>query len=334
MRDGRCRADRCRGAASADSAASRSAAVNSSGLSLITLAYRKIAPKNSTTSDDQAEHDVLDPTRDAPPCLSSAPVRRARRCIARCRSLERLVRGGSDGFDRSVRRAPSAVRGSVMMAWLTRCDSLAARRTHSRTHSVSRWQPSRERCSWTARLTVMSAVTSPPSAPCPAPPMRSVSRSARPAPCRANSASTAPHSRRTASPARSARRSCCRTVKGRRWSRSASVTSRRRRRCATRPRPSRVRPASAPTSPPTSPRPTASTPRTAARAVTEGVLLADYRYVGQKSDKSAASKLETPVARRRPVRRTRGDARHRPGRRRRPTPPTSPASSPTRPPTC
>jgi leucyl aminopeptidase len=32
---------------------------------------------------------------------------------------------------------------------------------------------------------------------------------------------------------------------------------------------------------------------TAARAVTEGVLLADYRYLGQKSDKSAASKLET-----------------------------------------
>ena len=31
----------------------------------------------------------------------------------------------------------------------------------------------------------------------------------------------------------------------------------------------------------------------AARAVTEGVLLADYRYLGQKSDKSAASKLET-----------------------------------------
>ena len=31
----------------------------------------------------------------------------------------------------------------------------------------------------------------------------------------------------------------------------------------------------------------------AARAVTEGVLLADYRYVGQKSDKSGASKLET-----------------------------------------
>jgi leucyl aminopeptidase len=31
---------------------------------------------------------------------------------------------------------------------------------------------------------------------------------------------------------------------------------------------------------------------TAARAVTEGVLLADYRYLGQKSDKSAASKLE------------------------------------------
>jgi leucyl aminopeptidase len=30
----------------------------------------------------------------------------------------------------------------------------------------------------------------------------------------------------------------------------------------------------------------------AARAVTEGVLLADYRYLGQKSDKSAASKLE------------------------------------------
>jgi leucyl aminopeptidase len=32
---------------------------------------------------------------------------------------------------------------------------------------------------------------------------------------------------------------------------------------------------------------------TAARAVTEGVLLADYRYLGQKSDRSAASKLET-----------------------------------------
>ncbi len=31
---------------------------------------------------------------------------------------------------------------------------------------------------------------------------------------------------------------------------------------------------------------------TAARAVTEGVLLADYRYVGQKSDKSSVSKLE------------------------------------------
>jgi leucyl aminopeptidase len=31
----------------------------------------------------------------------------------------------------------------------------------------------------------------------------------------------------------------------------------------------------------------------AARAVTEGVLLADYRYVGQKSDKSAVSQLET-----------------------------------------
>jgi len=31
----------------------------------------------------------------------------------------------------------------------------------------------------------------------------------------------------------------------------------------------------------------------AARAVTEGVLLADYRYVGQKSDKSSASKLES-----------------------------------------
>ena len=32
---------------------------------------------------------------------------------------------------------------------------------------------------------------------------------------------------------------------------------------------------------------------TAARAVTEGVLLADYRYLGQKTDKSGASKLET-----------------------------------------
>jgi leucyl aminopeptidase len=32
---------------------------------------------------------------------------------------------------------------------------------------------------------------------------------------------------------------------------------------------------------------------TAARAVTEGVLLADYRYVGQKSDKSSASKLQS-----------------------------------------
>jgi leucyl aminopeptidase len=31
----------------------------------------------------------------------------------------------------------------------------------------------------------------------------------------------------------------------------------------------------------------------AARSVTEGVLLADYRYVGQKSDKSGTSKLET-----------------------------------------
>ena len=35
--------------ASADNAASRSAAVNSSGLSLITFAYRYTAPKNSTT---------------------------------------------------------------------------------------------------------------------------------------------------------------------------------------------------------------------------------------------------------------------------------------------
>ena len=32
---------------------------------------------------------------------------------------------------------------------------------------------------------------------------------------------------------------------------------------------------------------------TAARVVTEGVLLADYRYVGQKSDKSSVSKLES-----------------------------------------
>ena len=32
---------------------------------------------------------------------------------------------------------------------------------------------------------------------------------------------------------------------------------------------------------------------TAARAVTEGVLLADYRYVGQKSDRSSVSKLES-----------------------------------------
>src|SRR5262245_7283727 len=30
-----------------------------------------------------------------------------------------------------------------------------------------------------------------------------------------------------------------------------------------------------------------------ARAVTEGVLLADYRYLGQKTDKSGVSKLET-----------------------------------------
>src|SRR4051794_1526322 len=34
-------------------------------------------------------------------------------------------------------------------------------------------------------------------------------------------------------------------------------------------------------------------PGTAARAVTEGVLLADYRYVGQKSDKSSTSKLQS-----------------------------------------
>ena len=46
----------------------------------------------------------------------------------------------------------------------------------------------------------------------------------------------------------------CRPVAGRRWSRSASVTSRRRRRCATRRRRSRGPPASAPTSPPTSSR--------------------------------------------------------------------------------
>src|SRR3954454_11176167 len=32
---------------------------------------------------------------------------------------------------------------------------------------------------------------------------------------------------------------------------------------------------------------------TAARAVTEGLLLADYRYVGQKSDTSSTSKLES-----------------------------------------
>lgn len=32
---------------------------------------------------------------------------------------------------------------------------------------------------------------------------------------------------------------------------------------------------------------------TAARSVTEGVLLADYRYLGQKTDKSGASKLAT-----------------------------------------
>ena len=95
---------------------------------------------------------------------------------------------------------------------------------------------------------------------CPAPPMRSVSPSGPQVPCRDNSVSTGRRSRRMASPAMSARRSWCRTAAGRRSSRSASVTSPRRRRCATRRRRSPGPPASAPTSPPTSPRPTASMP--------------------------------------------------------------------------